>query len=197
MGDIAGEFQFHRRQFDLLAIAAQLEHFFQNHCALFFIKADHFTNRSNAARTIAEAFDLHQTDGFLIELTEAFAVREGLTVDRTEFNRLMDKHRKDSGSGAFDASVMKAGPLDTLRANLSGTEFLGYEAEKAEGTPRLLVHARCTTLRECLARYHYARDKPGSLDPVKDGFDHAVDALRYLVLNLDRPGRAVMGEYAG
>jgi alanyl-tRNA synthetase len=81
----------------------------------------------------AEAFDLHQTDGFLIELTEAFAVREGLKVDRAEFNRLMDKHRKDSGSGAFDASVMKAGPLDTLRATFTGTEFLGYDSLTTEG----------------------------------------------------------------
>lgn len=81
------------------------------------------------------------------------------------------------------------GGLELVRARLRPAQ---------EGAaPRLLVHARCTTLRECLARYHYARDKPGSLDPVKDGFDHAVDALRYLVLNLDRPGRAVMGEYAG
>jgi alanyl-tRNA synthetase len=80
----------------------------------------------------AEAFDLHQTDGFLIELTEAYAVREGLTVDRAEFNRLMDKHREDSGRGAFDASVMKAGPLDALRTKSSGTEFLGYDALSAE-----------------------------------------------------------------
>ncbi len=82
--------------------------------------------------TGAEAFDLHQTDGFLIELTEAYAVREGLTVDRAEFNRLMDKHREDSGRGAFDASVMKAGPLDALRTKSSGTEFLGYESLTAE-----------------------------------------------------------------
>ena len=82
--------------------------------------------------TGAEAFDLHQTDGFLIELTEAYAVREGLTVDRAEFNRLMDKHREDSGRGAFDASVMKAGPLDALRTKSSGTEFLGYDALSAE-----------------------------------------------------------------
>jgi alanyl-tRNA synthetase len=82
--------------------------------------------------TGAEAFDLHQTDGFLIELTEAYAVREGLTVDRAEFNRLMDKHREDSGRGAFDASVMKAGPLDALRTKSSGTEFLGYDALTAE-----------------------------------------------------------------
>ncbi len=81
------------------------------------------------------------------------------------------------------------GGLELVRARLRPAQ---------EGAPpRLLVHARCTTLRECLARYHYARDKPGSLDPVKDGFDHAVDALRYLVLNLDRPGRTAHGEYAG
>jgi alanyl-tRNA synthetase len=82
---------------------------------------------SGKAVSGADAFDLHQTDGFLVELTEAIAVREGLKLDRDEFNRLMDKHREDSGRGAFDASVMKAGPLDTIRAGNAPTKFLGYE----------------------------------------------------------------------
>ncbi len=42
-------------------------------------------------------------------------------------------------------------------------------------------------LIESLERYHFPEDNPHSLEPVKDGADHAVDALRYLVVNLDRP----------
>lgn len=62
--------------------------------------------------------------------------------------------------------------------------------------PRLFVHVRCEVLRECLEKYHYPADKPYSMDPVKDGYDHAVDALRYLVQNVDKPVRTVKSEYA-
>jgi hypothetical protein len=62
--------------------------------------------------------------------------------------------------------------------------------------PRLFVHVRCVVLRECLEKYHYAADKPYSMDPVKDGYDHAVDALRYLVQNLDKPVRTVRRDWA-
>lgn len=60
---------------------------------------------------------------------------------------------------------------------------------------RLFVHERCVKLIESMARYHYDADRPESDAPVKDGFDHAVDALRYLVTNLDRPSRATAGSY--
>lgn len=61
--------------------------------------------------------------------------------------------------------------------------------------PRLYVHARCVKLIESLERYHYDANRPESDAPVKDGFDHAVDALRYLVQNLDRPVKVASGSY--
>lgn len=79
------------------------------------------------------AFDLHQTDGFLIDLTEAIAARNNLSVDRGQFRELMDELQKVSGSGAFESSVMKAGPFDALRATCTATEFLGYETTQADG----------------------------------------------------------------
>jgi alanyl-tRNA synthetase len=79
------------------------------------------------------AFDLHQTDGFLIDLTEAIAARNNLSVDRGQFRVLMDEHGGVSGSEAFEKSVMKAGPLDALRETCSATEFLGYETTQADG----------------------------------------------------------------
>jgi alanyl-tRNA synthetase len=80
-----------------------------------------------------EAFDLHQTDGFLIELTESLAEAEGLKVDRARFNACMEEHKKTSGRGAFADSVMAEGPLDALRKQ-GGTQFLGYETTSATGT---------------------------------------------------------------
>lgn len=52
------------------------------------------------------------------------------------------------------------------------------------------VDRRCTRLIECLERYHYPAERPESMEPVKDGFDHACDALRYLIVNLDRAGKS-------
>ena len=76
------------------------------------------------------AFDLHQTDGFLIELTESLAASAGLTVDRAAFDRCKKDHEAKSGSGAFANSVMAGGPIDSLRKQ-GGTTFLGYESTVA------------------------------------------------------------------
>ncbi len=77
------------------------------------------------------AFDLHQTDGFLIELTESLAANEGLSVDMAQFKECKAKHKETSGRGAFANSVMSAGPLDTLRTK-GGTQFLGYDSTSAD-----------------------------------------------------------------
>ena len=76
------------------------------------------------------AFDLHQTEGFLIELTESLAAGAGLKVDRAQFEACVKQHEAKSGSGAFANSVMAAGPIDSLRKQ-GGTEFLGYEETHA------------------------------------------------------------------
>lgn len=79
-----------------------------------------------------DAFDWHQTDGFLIELSEEMAARNSMTVDRARFTELMELHRKKSGKGAFAESVMAEGPLDALRKEHGETEFLGYEATTSQ-----------------------------------------------------------------
>ena len=79
-----------------------------------------------------DAFDLHQTDGFLVELTEALAARKNLTIDTARFDSLMNAHRKGSGSGAFANEVMAEGPIDAIRKTAGGTEFLGYSENESE-----------------------------------------------------------------
>jgi len=79
-----------------------------------------------------DAFDLHQTEGFLIELTQAMAARKNLSVDMDRFNALMDQHKQGSGSGAFLDAVMAEGPLDAIRKTSGGTEFVGYESTQAD-----------------------------------------------------------------
>jgi alanyl-tRNA synthetase len=80
-----------------------------------------------------DAFDLHQTDGFLVELTEAMAAKKNLAVDLERFKYLMNQHKIGSGSGAFLDSVMAEGPLDAVRKSAGSTEFLGYDKLEADG----------------------------------------------------------------
>ena len=79
-----------------------------------------------------DAFDLHQTDGFLIELTEAMAAKHNLAVDMDRFRELAEQQRRISGSGAFLDTVMAAGPIDALKETSGITEFLGYEPTQAD-----------------------------------------------------------------
>lgn len=65
----------------------------------------------------------------------------------------------------------------------------------AGSSPRLFVHARCEHLIESLEKHHYPADQPESMTPVKDGSDHACDALRYLVQNLDHRFEVKHGWY--
>jgi hypothetical protein len=54
--------------------------------------------------------------------------------------------------------------------------------------PRLFIHERCTRLIESLERYRYPSENRETIEPVKgEGWDHAIDALRYLIQNLDKP----------
>jgi alanyl-tRNA synthetase len=96
-----------------------------------------------------DAFDLHQTDGFLIELTEALAARHNIGVDREGFQKCVTQHKESSGTGAFASSVMAEGPLDVLKTKTGGVTFLGYEAIEAESEVVGLIAAR--KLRDSLS----------------------------------------------
>jgi len=74
--------------------------------------------------------------------------------------------------------------LRTLRARLA----------PASGPPTLFIHERCAALIQALESYHW-RDGALSDQPAKDGPDHAIDALRYLVTTLDSPRTSLAGRY--
>ncbi|HRP63101.1 MAG TPA: hypothetical protein PK400_07410 [Phycisphaerales bacterium] len=67
-----------------------------------------------------------------------------------------------------------------------GIDAVRRRLRSVDDEPTLFIAPRCSRLVEALTMYHYPPDKPESLDPVKDGSDHAADALRYLIINLDR-----------
>ncbi len=88
--------------------------------------------------------------------------------------------RREAGDGKREAGERGSarGPGETA------------EAAPVSAASAFSVDRRCTRLIECLERYHYPAERPESMEPVKDGFDHACDALRYLIVNLDRAGKS-------
>lgn len=79
-------------------------------------------------------------------------------------------------------------PVRTTRSTIAeGIEAVRRRLRAADGHARLRIDPRCTHLIESLCTYHYPTDRPHDTTPVKDGPDHACDALRYLIINLDRP----------
>jgi alanyl-tRNA synthetase len=66
-----------------------------------------------------DAFKLHDTYGFPLELTRELARERGLAVDEEEFTRLMAKQREQSKqAAAFEGEIRVSGPA---------TEFVGFE----------------------------------------------------------------------
>ncbi len=55
----------------------------------------------------------------------------------------------------------------------------------------LTLRRHCTQLIDAMRRYHYDPQRPDSEAPVKDGPDHLCDALRYMLVCLERGGGAV------
>jgi alanyl-tRNA synthetase len=82
----------------------------------------------------ADTFDLHQTYGIPVEITESLAADQNLRIDRAGFDREMEEHGRISRGTTEAADVFKTGPLDTLKKSYHhGSEFLGYQTTEAEG----------------------------------------------------------------
>lgn len=105
--------------------------------------------------------------------------------------------QRQEQTGASNIDQMRRAGLTVRhrRAGLAaGLTALRSRLAPASGPARLLVHERCQRLIESLQRYRYSEGGE-SLVPVKDGHDHAVDALRYMVLNHDRPYLTTLTNY--
>jgi alanyl-tRNA synthetase len=81
-----------------------------------------------------DAFKLHDTYGFPIDLTQLMAREEGIEVDEDRFNELM-KEQKDRARAAGKFSVDQSGGTDWKLVNsekVSETHFEGYDKLKVE-----------------------------------------------------------------
>ncbi|MDF2935450.1 MAG: alanyl-tRNA synthetase [Paenibacillaceae bacterium] len=86
----------------------------------------------------ADAFKLYDTYGFPFDLTEDFAMENGLAVDREGFDKAMEEQRERARSGRHATESMKVqgGPLSDFTDK---SEFIGYNNLIAEARVIALV----------------------------------------------------------
>ena len=92
----------------------------------------------------SQAFELYDTYGFPLELTEEIAEEHGLTVDLAGFEMAMEAQRQRAKAAAVSLDLTLQGAIDQMAAELDATRFRGYEelehpccvlALVAEGSP--------------------------------------------------------------
>ncbi len=74
------------------------------------------------------AFELYDTYGFPLELTEEIAEEHGLKVDVEGFEAAMERQRQRAKAAAVSLDLTLQGAIERVAAELEPTRFLGYEA---------------------------------------------------------------------
>jgi len=81
------------------------------------------------------AFQLHDTYGFPIDLTEEIARERGIEVDRLGFDRAMEAQRRrarEAGRQGASAAAEVAAAWSEIRLEYGPTQFLGYQQVAVE-----------------------------------------------------------------
>jgi len=104
--------------------------------AIFDAAVEEIKRRRQSVLSGPQAFQLHDTYGFPIDLTLEMAGEVGLTVDEEGFRRLMGEQRQRAKK---DAAEKKAGNTDisvyaTLLERAGRVIFTGYDASEGEAT---------------------------------------------------------------
>jgi alanyl-tRNA synthetase len=81
-----------------------------------------------------EAFDLYQTYGLPLEVTEELAGEQGISIDREEYDKAKSQHEADSGKGKKDTWVTMDESTKELLRNLPPTKFVGYDTLETTST---------------------------------------------------------------
>ena len=92
-------------------------------------------------------------------------------------------------TGISDIQAMRHAGLVVKDRRLGlheGLKLIRARLRPADGGPRLYILRSCERLIESIRKYHYPRGQPFCDSPEKDGHDHCVDALRYMLTNLDK-----------
>jgi len=86
------------------------------------------------------AFKLYDTYGFPLDLTQDALKPRGISVDTEAFGKAMAKQREDARQAWKGSGEAKTDTIwFDIRERVGGTEFLGYDTEKAEGVIKTIV----------------------------------------------------------
>jgi alanyl-tRNA synthetase len=104
--------------------------------AIFDAAVEEIRRKKQPTLTGAQAFQLHDTYGFPIDLTLEMAAEQGLQVDEEGFRRLMTEQRQRAKK---DAKEKKTGNADisvyaVLLERAGRTDFTGYDTAEGEAT---------------------------------------------------------------
>jgi alanyl-tRNA synthetase len=138
MGSAYPELHAHREQIDVW-LAAEEEHFGHTLEQGLLVLNELFERAREGQRTLAgeDAFRLHDTFGFPIELTRELASDAGLSVDQPGFDALMADQRRRSRIGEGGGEQTLAGrERASAFAGAAGftTRFVGYETTEQATT---------------------------------------------------------------
>ena len=75
-----------------------------------------------------QAFELYDTYGFPLELTEEIAEEQGLSVDLAGFEAAMEAQRQRAKAAAVSIDLTLQGVIDQVASAVEATAFKGYEA---------------------------------------------------------------------
>jgi alanyl-tRNA synthetase len=75
-----------------------------------------------------QAFELYDTYGFPLELTEEIAEEHGLTVDLAGFEAAMEAQRQRAKAAAVSIDLTLQEAIDQVAASANATAFKGYDA---------------------------------------------------------------------
>ena len=107
-----------------------------------------------------EAFDLYDTHGFPLELTQEIAEEQGLSVDAEGFEKEMEQQRVRARAAHETIDLTVQGALDTLAEEIHSTKFLGYsELSISAKVIALLVDGKSTDQAEAGTSVQVALDQ--------------------------------------
>ena len=86
-----------------------------------------------------QAFELYDTYGFPLELTEEIAAEQGLKVDLAGFEQAMQAQRKRAKAAAVSIDLTLQGAIDQLAAAAVATTFTGYQSLERSSVVLALV----------------------------------------------------------
>ncbi|WP_115125762.1 alanine--tRNA ligase [Synechococcus sp. GEYO] len=86
-----------------------------------------------------QAFELYDTYGFPLELTQEIAEEHGLAVDLAGFELAMEQQRQRAKAAAVSIDLTLQEAIDQVASGIDGTDFRGYEQLEQSSSVQAVV----------------------------------------------------------